>query len=61
MLTHFAVNIFCVKLNGLLVSESVDDVEGVADVTADQFDAVVASVSGRCPPVSYKAYSKITT
>ena len=51
MTTYFTMNIFCVELNGLLVSEAVDDVEGVADVAAEKLDAVVASMSRRRPPV----------
>ena len=44
------MNVFSVRFDGLFVPESVDDVEGVADVAADQLDAVGTPMSrGRAP------------
>ncbi len=53
---YLAVNVPGVWLDGFLVSEAVDDVEGVADVAADQFHAVEPSMSRSSTPVGYKPW-----
>ncbi len=42
------------RLDGLLVSEAVDDVEGVADIAADQFDTVKSTMGRSRTPMGYE-------
>ena len=49
------MNMSGMRLDCLLVSEAVDDVEGVADIAAYQCDAVEPTVSRSRTPVSYEA------
>ena len=53
---YFAVNVSGMRLDCLLVSEAVDDVEGVADIAAYQFDAVEPTVSRSRTPMGYEAW-----
>ena len=47
------MDVLGVNFHGFFIPEAVDNVESVANVAADQLDAVVASVGRRGTPVSY--------